>query len=127
MACKNLEEQIAGLVHGASPGMLVTGVHLSGASDLSINNKGMLLIKQATAYAIGFRTKFVLMYDYLTMLLLRFNQLPTTNTMTVQDAFQAGVGSRFELTLVKDTRQMVPALTGFLYRAQQEESGLGIP
>lgn len=127
MSCKTLRPIVQHIPRSGTR-RLREGGEYSANRARQLTEPAEKLVKQAAAYAIGFRTQHVAMYDYSTLLLIRFVDFETSTTLTITEAFsKGGVGNKYEITMVTDRNKMVPALTGFLYEAQQEETGLGMP
>jgi hypothetical protein len=63
-----------------------------------------VLVKQATAYALSYRTRYIALCDWDTLILIHFNQLSMLNTYG---------GDDIRTTIIRDQAQMRLALLGF--------------
>lgn len=79
------------------------------------------LMKQAAAYAISQRTKYVALFNWDALVLVRFQAMPLTDTnnrlRSVEEVKADGVGEWCQTTTITQTQFMRPALLGFLNEA----------
>lgn len=79
------------------------------------------LVKQAAAYAMTHRTKYVALFNWETLVLVRFQAMRlrdgSGNLKTVKHLRADGVGEWCQTTIITASAQMRPALLGFLAEA----------
>ncbi|KAI3558304.1 hypothetical protein CABS01_09446 [Colletotrichum abscissum] len=80
------------------------------------------LLKQAAAYALVFRTKYVIMTDHEALMFLVFRDMEVTSNSTPADVWRKGVGEAVEVTFIRphDDEPFEGPLAGFLAEARQK-------
>jgi hypothetical protein len=71
----------------------------------------LILVKQAAAYAIGHRTRYVALFDWNTLILIHFNKL---------DLASKYCGDSIRTTIIRNQAEMRLALLGFLEMAHHD-------
>ncbi|KAK1506057.1 hypothetical protein CTAM01_03392 [Colletotrichum tamarilloi] len=81
-----------------------------------------MLLKQAAAYALIFRTKYVIMTDHAALMFLVFRDMEVTSGSTPADVWRKGVGEAVEVTFIRphDDEPFEGPLAGFLAEARQK-------
>lgn len=79
------------------------------------------LVKQAAAYAVAHRTKYIALFNWDALVLIRFQAMELLNSnqrlRTVADLKIDGVGEWCQTTVITQSAQMRPSLLGFLAEA----------
>lgn len=79
------------------------------------------LMKQAAAYATQHRTKYVALFNWGVLVLVKFQAMELANTagvmFTPEQLRRNGVGEWCQTTIIKEQHHMRPALLGFLAEA----------
>ncbi|KAK1688455.1 hypothetical protein BDP55DRAFT_766391 [Colletotrichum godetiae] len=97
---------------------LQLGTVFNGSADKAIGR----LLKQAAAYAMIFRTMYVIMTDHATFMFLVFRDMDISHDSTAADLWYKGVGETVEVTLVRphEGEDFEGPLAGFFAEARKK-------
>ncbi|KAK1458902.1 hypothetical protein CMEL01_01901 [Colletotrichum melonis] len=80
------------------------------------------LLKQAAAYALIFRTKYVIMTYHEALMFLVFREMEATSNSTPADVWRKGFGEAVEVTFIRphDDEPFEGTVAGFLAEAREK-------
>ncbi|KAH0427478.1 hypothetical protein CcaCcLH18_09646 [Colletotrichum camelliae] len=117
-----LEGKMAGNVFRCRDNLIAVATH-----GAEVEHDTMSLLKQGYTYALSYRTQFVALYDYTTLVLIRWNHLNPDETAAElfnrwnKKSAAAQLDREIaDLTVVVDRNLTVSSLAGFLIKARQE-------